>query len=161
MFFKFIGRIIGKALYEGRVLDCHFSRAVYKRILGKAVSVKDMESLDPDYYKSLVWMLENDITDIITETFSVDNDKFGVVETIDFIPNGRNISVTEENKHEYVRLMVEWRLTGSVKEQLDEFLKGMLQISVPQYLMLTISQDSMTLFPLSSWQFSMNKNLSC
>lgn len=125
MFFKFIGRIIGKALYEGRVLDCHFSRAVYKRILGKAVSLKDMESLDPDYYKSLVWMLENDITDIITETFSVDNDKFGVVETIEFIPNGRNISVTEENKQEYVRLMVEWRLTGSVKEQLDEFLKGM------------------------------------
>ncbi|EHK98225.1 putative E3 ubiquitin-protein ligase TOM1-like protein [Glarea lozoyensis 74030] len=127
MFFKFIGRIIGKALYEGRVLDCHFSRAVYKRILGKPVSVKDMESLDPDYYKSLVWMLENDITDIITETFSVDNDKFGVVETIDFIENGRNIPVTEENKHEYVRLMVEWRLTGSVKEQLDEFLKGKLQ----------------------------------
>lgn len=124
MFFKFIGRIIGKALYEGRVLDCHFSRAVYKRILGKAVSVKDMESLDPEYYKNLVWMLDNDITDIITETFSVDNDKFGVVETIDFIPNGRNISVTEENKHEYVRLMVEWRLTGSIKEQLDEFLKG-------------------------------------
>lgn len=29
-FFKFIGRIIGKALYESRVLDCHFSRAVYK-----------------------------------------------------------------------------------------------------------------------------------
>jgi E3 ubiquitin-protein ligase HUWE1 len=126
MFFKFIGRIIGKALYEGRVLDCHFSRAVYKRILGKPVSVKDMESLDPDYYKSLVWMLENDITDIITETFSVDNDKFGVVETIDFIENGRNIPVTEENKHEYVRLMVEWRLTGSVKEQLDEFLRGKL-----------------------------------
>jgi len=126
MFFKFIGRIIGKALYEGRVLDCHFSRAVYKRILGKPVSVKDMESLDPEYYKSLVWMLENDITDIITETFSVDNDKFGVVETIDFIENGRNIPVTEENKHEYIRLMVEWKLTGSVKEQLDEFLKGEL-----------------------------------
>jgi E3 ubiquitin-protein ligase HUWE1 len=134
MFFKFIGRIIGKALYEGRVLDCHFSRAVYKRILGKAVSVKDMESLDPDYYKSLIWMLENDITDIITETFSVDNDKFGVVETIDFIPNGRNIAVTEENKHEYVRLMVEWRLTGSVKEQLDEFLKGKLSMQYIQHV---------------------------
>jgi E3 ubiquitin-protein ligase HUWE1 len=129
MFFKFIGRVIGKALYEGRVLDCHFSRAVYKRILGKSVSVKDMESLDPDYYKSLIWMLENDITDIITETFSVDNDKFGVVETIDFIPNGRNVAVTQENKHEYVRLMVEWKLTGSVKEQLDEFLKGMFFFS--------------------------------
>jgi E3 ubiquitin-protein ligase HUWE1 len=102
---------------------------VYTRILGKSVSLKDMESLDPDYYKSLIWMLENDITDIITETFSIDNDKFGVVDTIDFIPNGRNISVTEENKHEYVRLMVEWKLTGSVKEQLDEFLKGKLHLS--------------------------------
>ncbi|PMD45728.1 hypothetical protein L207DRAFT_578634 [Hyaloscypha variabilis F] len=144
MFFKFIGRIIGKALYEGRVLDCHFSRAVYKRILGKAVSVKDMESLDPDYYKSLVWMLENDITDIITETFSVDNDKFGVVETIDFIPNGRNIAVTEENKHEYVRLMVEWKLTGSVKEQLDEFLKGFHDI-IPAELVAIFNEQELEL----------------
>jgi E3 ubiquitin-protein ligase HUWE1 len=124
LFFKFIGRVIGKALYEGRVLDCHFSRPVYKRILGKPVSIKDMESLDPEYYKSLVWMLENDITDIITETFSADNDKFGAVETVDLIENGRNIPVTQENKHEYVRLMVEFKLTGSVQEQLDNFLKG-------------------------------------
>jgi E3 ubiquitin-protein ligase HUWE1 len=124
LFFKFIGRVIGKALYEGRVLDCHFSRAVYKRILSKAVSVKDMESLDPEYYKSLVWMLENDITDIITETFSVDNDKFGVTETVDLIENGRNILVTQENKQEYIRLIVEFKLIGSVQEQLDDFLKG-------------------------------------
>ncbi|TQN70708.1 E3 ubiquitin-protein ligase TOM1-like protein, partial [Colletotrichum shisoi] len=101
MFFKFIGRIIGKALYEGRVLDCYFSRAVYKRILGKSVSVKDMESFDPDYYKSLVWMLDNDITDIITETFSVEDDEFGVTRTVDLCPDGRDIAVTEENKHDY------------------------------------------------------------
>lgn len=144
MFFKFIGRIIGKALYEGRVLDCHFSRAVYKRILGKAVSVKDMESLDPEYYKSLIWMLENDITDVITETFSVDNDKFGVVETIDFIENGRNVAVTQENKHEYVRLMVEWRLTGSVKEQLDEFLKGFHEI-IPAELVAIFNEQELEL----------------
>jgi E3 ubiquitin-protein ligase HUWE1 len=144
MFFKFIGRVIGKALYEGRVLDCHFSRAVYKRILGKAVSVKDMESLDPDYYKSLVWMLENDITDIITETFSIDNDKFGVVETVDLIENGRNIPVIEENKHEYVRLMVEFKLTGSVKEQLDDFLKGFHEI-IPAELVAIFNEQELEL----------------
>ncbi|CAG8983041.1 hypothetical protein HYALB_00006069 [Hymenoscyphus albidus] len=143
-FFKFIGRIIGKALYEGRVLDCHFSRAVYKRILGRPVSVKDMESLDPEYYKSLVWMLENDITDVITETFSVDNDKFGVVETIDFIENGRNIPVTEENKHEYIRLMVEWKLTGSVKDQLDNFLKGFHDI-IPAELIAIFNEQELEL----------------
>lgn len=124
MFFKFVGRIIGKALYEGRALDCHFSRAVYKRILGKSVSIKDMETLDLDYYKSLLWMLENDITEIITETFSVETDDFGVKDVVDLVENGRNIPVTEENKHEYVQLVVEHRLTGSVQSQLEQFLKG-------------------------------------
>ena len=124
-FFKFIGRIIGKALYEGRVLDCHFSRAVYKRILGKPVSLKDMETLDLDYYKSLLWILENDITDVTFETFSMDVDRFGSSETIDLIPDGRNIPVTEENKKEYVSLVVEQRLTKSVEEQLEHFLIGM------------------------------------
>lgn len=129
MFFKFIGRIIGKALYEGRALDCHFSRAVYKRILGKTVSIKDMETLDLEYYKSLLWMLDNDISDIITETFSIETDDFGVTETVDLCKNGRNIAVTDENKQEYVQLMVEYRLTGSVQAQLENFLKGMIKIS--------------------------------
>jgi E3 ubiquitin-protein ligase HUWE1 len=123
-FFKFVGRIIGKAMYEGRVLDCHFSRAVYRRILGKPVSLKDMETLDLDYYKSLCWILENDITDVTFETFSVEVDRFGETATVDLIENGRDIPVTEENKQEYVRLVVEHRLIKSVEEQLEHFLKG-------------------------------------
>jgi len=124
-FFKFIGRIIGKALFEGRALDCHFSRAVYKRILGNSVGMKDMESLDLEYYKSLQWMLENDITDILTEHFSYESDNFGEVKVVDLKPNGSDIPVTEENKHEYVNLIVESKLIGSVAEQMENFLKGM------------------------------------
>ncbi|TEA13757.1 E3 ubiquitin-protein ligase TOM1-like [Colletotrichum sidae] len=144
MFFKFIGRIIGKALYEGRVLDCYFSRAVYKRILGKSVSVKDMESFDPDYYKSLVWMLDNDITDIITETFSVEDDEFGVTRTVDLCPNGRDIAVTEENKHDYVRLVVEHKLLSSVREQMEHFLKGFHDI-IPSDLISIFNEQELEL----------------
>ncbi|KAF5846584.1 hypothetical protein GGP41_004663 [Bipolaris sorokiniana] len=122
MFFKFIGRIIGKALYEGRVLDCHFSRAVYKQIMGKQVSLKDMETLDLEYYKSLEWMIHNEITDIITETFSVEVEAFGEMQTVDLIENGRNIPVTEDNKHEYVRLITEHRLLGATYEDLRKAL---------------------------------------
>ncbi|KAK4227997.1 putative E3 ubiquitin-protein ligase TOM1-like protein [Podospora fimiseda] len=144
LFFKFIGRIIGKALYEGRLLDCYFSRAVYKRILGKPVSVKDMESFDPDYYKSLVWMLDNDITDIIVETFSVEDDEFGVTKVVDLIENGRNIAVTEENKHEYVRLIVEHKLLTSVKEQMEHFLKGFHDI-IPEDLIAIFNEQELEL----------------
>ena len=107
------------------MLDCHFSRAVYKCILGRAVSIKDMETLDLDYYKSLLWMLENDITDIITETFAIETDDFGEKQVIDLKPDGRNIPVVQENKEEYVQRVVEYRLVESVREQLDNFLKGM------------------------------------
>ncbi|MCJ1384030.1 hypothetical protein MMC17_007145 [Xylographa soralifera] len=144
MFFKFIGRVIGKALYESRPLDCHFSRAVYKRILGKPVSIKDMETLDLDYYKSLLWMLENDIADIITETFSVETEEFGFLEIVDLIENGRHIPVTEENKQEYVQLVVEYRLTGSVKVQLEEFLKGFHDI-VPAELISIFNEQELEL----------------
>ncbi|KAL8334973.1 hypothetical protein RB598_009268 [Gaeumannomyces tritici] len=144
MFFKFIGRIIGKALYEGRVLDCYFSRAVYKRILGKPVSVKDMESFDPEYYKSLVWMLENDITDIITETFAVEEDAFGATETVDLCENGRNIPVTEDNKHDYVRLVVEHKLLASVKDQMAEFLTGFHDI-IPAELIAIFNEQELEL----------------
>lgn len=124
MFFKFIGRIIGKALYEGRPLDCHFSRAVYKRILGKTVSMKDMETLDEKYYKSLLWMLENDITGVIDLTFSIETDEFGVKQVVDLVENGRNIPVTEENKQDYIQQEIAYRLTGSVQAQLEQFLNG-------------------------------------
>ncbi|KAK9489405.1 hypothetical protein V1508DRAFT_464960 [Lipomyces doorenjongii] len=144
LFFKFIGRIIGKALYEGRVLDCHFSRAVYKRILGKQVSLKDMETLDLEYYKSLVWMLENDITDVITETMSLEADDYGDKKIIDLVPNGRDISVTEENKHEYVRLVVGYRLLTSVEEQLESFLNGFYDI-VPKDLIAIFNEQELEL----------------
>lgn len=98
-------------------------------MLGKNVSLKDMETLDLDYYKSLVWMLENDITDIITETFSIEANDYGDKKIIDLVlPNGRNTPVTEENKHEYVKLMVEYKLLLSVQEQMEHFLKGIFYL---------------------------------
>lgn len=144
LYFKFIGRIIGKALYEGRVLDCHFSRAVYRRILGKTVSLKDMESLDLEYYKALVWTLENDITNVTFETFSEKVDRFGAEEIVDLIPNGRNIEVTEENKHEYVQLMVEYRLVKSVDDQLTKFLEGFHEI-IPKELVAIFNEQELEL----------------
>ena len=33
----------------------------YKRILTKKLVMKDIESIDPEFYKSLVWVKENNI----------------------------------------------------------------------------------------------------
>ena len=143
-FFKFIGKMISKAIFDNCFLDCHFSRAVYKRILGKPVSLKDMETLDLGYFKSLIWMLENDITDVITEDFSVETDDYGEHKIIDLVPNGRNIAVTEDNKQEYVRLVVEYRLQESVTEQMENFLQGFHEI-IPRELISIFDEQELEL----------------
>jgi E3 ubiquitin-protein ligase HUWE1 len=94
-------------------------------------------------------MLDNDITGIITETFSVDDDVFGVVNTVDLKPGGRDIPVTQENKEEYVRLVVEHKLLSSVKDQMENFLKGTSRKFAIMTQYLTLSQDSMRSYPQS------------
>ncbi|KAK9762549.1 E3 ubiquitin-protein ligase tom1 [Basidiobolus ranarum] len=141
LYFKFVGRVIGKAIYDGRLLDCYFTRSFYKHILGKDVDYKDVEALDPEYFKSLVWMLENDITDIIDLTFCIEADDFGKMKVIDLKPNGRDIPVTEENKYEYVKLVTEQKLTLAIKDQIDNFLVGFHEIISPQLISIFNEQE--------------------
>ncbi|SAM83270.1 related to ubiquitin-protein ligase 1 [Ustilago bromivora] len=143
-FFKFVGRIIGKAIYDGRLLDAYFTRSFYKHILGKPVDYRDLESIDPEYFKSLEWMLNNDITDILDLTFTVDDEEFGETKVIDLKPNGTNIAVTELNKQEYLRLVTEQRLTKSIRSQIDAFLDGFNEI-IPADLIRIFSEQELEL----------------
>lgn len=45
---------------------------------------------------------DNDIEGIIEPNFAVDDEKFGERRTIDLIPGGEDIPVTNENKGRYV-----------------------------------------------------------
>lgn len=143
-FFKFVGRVIGKAIYDGRLLDAYFTRSFYKHILGRTVDYRDVEAIDPEYYKSLVWMLENDITDIIDLTFSIETDFFGTKETVDLKPNGRNIPVVEANKHEYVTLVTEQKLTTAIKDQINAFVQGFHDI-IPASLIQIFNEQELEL----------------
>lgn len=73
-FFKFVGRVIGKAIYDVRLLDAYFARSLYRQILGKPVDYRDVEWVDPEYYNSLCWILENDPA-VLDMSFTVDADE--------------------------------------------------------------------------------------
>ncbi|ORZ36087.1 putative ubiquitin ligase tom1p [Catenaria anguillulae PL171] len=143
-FFRFVGRFIGKAIFDQRLLDCYFTRSFYKHILDKAVDVRDMEAVDPSYFKSLEWILENSIDDVMELTFSVETDDFGTTKTIDLKENGRNILVTDENKAEYVRLVVEQKLTRAIKDQLGAFISGFYEM-IPRPLVSIFNEQELEL----------------
>nr|GEV62688.1 E3 ubiquitin-protein ligase UPL1-like [Tanacetum cinerariifolium] len=66
---------VAKALFDGQLLDVYFTRSFYKHILGFKVTYHNIEVVDPDYYKNLKWMLENDVSDIPDLTFNMDADE--------------------------------------------------------------------------------------
>ena len=76
-FFRFVGRFVGKAIYQGCLLDAYFTRSFYKHMLGVKPSFADMESIDPDYFKSLKWILQNPINGVLDLTFSAETHDFG------------------------------------------------------------------------------------
>ncbi|KAI0110902.1 HECT-domain-containing protein [Nemania sp. FL0031] len=128
-YFKFIGRVVGLAIFHRRFLDAFFIGALYKMVLGKAVQLADMEGVDADFHRSLQWMLDNDISGgILEQTFSTEDERFGVMTVEDLIPNGRNIDVTNENKKEYVDLMVKWRIEKRIAEQFQAFKDGFQEL---------------------------------
>jgi hypothetical protein len=120
-YFKFVGRIIGKALSDGHLLDAHFTRSFYKHMLGIPVGYQDLEALEPEYYKSLVSILEHPLDILgLDLTFSAELNEFGRVEVVDLIENGRLIPVTDENKLDYVRLVANHRMTTAIKKQVRD-----------------------------------------
>lgn len=123
-YFKFIGRVVGLAIFHRRFLDAFFIGAFYKMILKKRVSLADMEGVDADFHRNLTWTLEHSIEDVLELTFSTEDERFGEQITVDLKPNGRNIDVTDENKKEYIDLITEWRIQKRVEEQFQAFVAG-------------------------------------
>ncbi|XP_061384013.1 E3 ubiquitin-protein ligase Nedd-4 isoform X1 [Danaus plexippus] len=123
-YFKFIGRVAGMAVYHGKLLDAFFIRPFYKMMVGKTIELQDMESVDLEYYNSLVWIKENDPSELYL-TFAVDEEQFGNTIQRELKPGGANIAVDEDNKDEYIKLVIQWRFVSRVQEQMFAFLEGL------------------------------------
>lgn len=125
MYYKFAGRVFGKAILDGLVCDAHFALPLLKHLLGVPITFSDLEFLDEELYRNCVWMRENEGVDVLCVTFSVQTPEGDIV---DLKPNGRDIDVTDENKAEYLSLVLQYRMLDSVSHQLTALLSGLYEI---------------------------------
>ncbi|KAG0051212.1 hypothetical protein BGZ83_003997 [Gryganskiella cystojenkinii] len=144
-YFKFIGRVVGLAIFHGRLLDAFFIVSFYKMILKKEVTFADLESVDADVHRNLKWLMDDETgAETLDTTFSTNDERFGEVVTIDLKEGGRDIVVTEENKKEYVELMTDWRITRRVKDQSEAFSEGFHQF-IPQEIVTVFDERELEL----------------
>ena len=87
---------------------------------------------------------DNSIEDVIDETFTTAEDRFGEMVTIDLKPGGADVPVTDENKKEYVDLVVEYRIFKRVQEQFEAFMSGFNEL-IPQELINVFDERELEL----------------
>ncbi|XP_066246822.1 ubiquitin-protein ligase E3B [Euwallacea similis] len=140
--FEFTGKILGKAVYEGIVVDVPFASFFLSQVLGQTSqamysSVDELPSLDADLYRSLSYVkhYEDDVSEL-NLTFSVDEDHMGKVITHELVPGGKAVPVTKENIINYIYLMAHFRMHVQIKEQTAAFIKGFRSIVNPDWLSL-------------------------
>uniref|UniRef100_A0A8C7QX70 E3 ubiquitin-protein ligase n=1 Tax=Oncorhynchus mykiss TaxID=8022 RepID=A0A8C7QX70_ONCMY len=142
-YFKFIGRVAGMAVYHGKLLDAFFIRPFYKMMLQKPITLQDMESVDSEYFNSLKWILENDPIDLDLR-FTIDEELFGQTHQHELKPGGSEIVVTDDNKKEYIHLVMQWRFVNRILKQMTAFKEGFYEL-IPQDLIKIFDENELEL----------------
>ncbi|CAK6965239.1 E3 ubiquitin-protein ligase TRIP12 isoform X3 [Scomber scombrus] len=150
MKFRFLGKLMAKAIMDFRLLDLPLGLPFYKWMLRHELSVSshDLVNIDPSVAKSI-----QHLEDIIRQKKRLEQDRSQTRETLqqaleslnmngcsvedlglDFtlpgFPNielkkgGKDVPVTIYNLEEYLRLVVYWTLNEGVSRQFESFREG-------------------------------------
>jgi len=124
--FQLIGMLLGLAIYNGVILDVHFPRVLYRKLMGISYTLQDLKDTNPSVAIGLEKLLafDGDVEETFGTTFQVTYDVFGERRTHNLKENGDQIPLTNANREEYVALYIKWALEDSIRRQFDAFFKG-------------------------------------
>lgn len=124
----FLGKVVGKAIYEMFLLEPQFSRVFLNRLLGRINEVDDIASLDRELHRNMLQIKECSDVEALGITFSISVTEKGVNKDLDLIPNGSNTPVTRENLTRYLHLMANYRTNIQFERQTSAFLSGLQKV---------------------------------
>jgi len=104
--FMFLGRVLGKSLYESITVHpqfAHFFLSFLRGDYNYFHMFSDLSTIDSQLYNNLMFLktYDNNVEDLCL-SFTVSVDDFGGKREIPLLPNGTNIDVTNSNKHRYI-----------------------------------------------------------
>lgn len=133
-YFHLLGRILGKSLMDGQITPVHLVQPMYKHLMGWPITLNDLQFLDDDVYRNLLSMRDMEDLSVLDLEFNVTEDHLGSADTVDLVPNGSSIAVTNDNLKEYLEAQLKYRLLTRIKSQLSELLRGFYEV-VPEPLL--------------------------
>ncbi|KAF1836157.1 hypothetical protein BDW02DRAFT_567357 [Decorospora gaudefroyi] len=166
--YEFLGRIIGKCLYEGILVDVNFAPFFLRKwaLTGGAGSapnesgyrptLNDLRDLDEELYQGLhkLKTYDGDVEDVfslnftVTDTVVVDHTtspKKTRAITKELKPDGSNTPVTNQNRLVYISYMARHRLQNQPYAQTTAFLRGLGTMIQPSWLSMFNQSELQTL----------------
>ena len=104
--FTFLGRVLGKSLYESITVHpqfAHFFLSFLRGDYNYLNMFSDLGTIDKQLHNNLMFLktYDGDAEDLCL-SFTVSVNDFGGTREIPLLPNGANIDVTNSNKHRYI-----------------------------------------------------------
>ncbi|KAH8884611.1 hypothetical protein GQ53DRAFT_786064 [Thozetella sp. PMI_491] len=143
--YEFLGRIIGKCMYEGILIDIVFAGFFLLKWASEVDSsfrtnINDLRELDEELYQGMLRLknFDGDVKDLGLD-FTIDDQVSAPgrpLKTItrDLLPDGENIAVDNKNRPLYISYVARHRLVNQPGPQTRAFLRGLTTIIDPAWL---------------------------
>ncbi|KAK7041620.1 ubiquitin-protein ligase (E3) [Paramarasmius palmivorus] len=120
-------RVLGKAMYDGILVDVVFANFFLGKWLNRQSYLDDLASLDPELYNGLIFLKHYPAEKVeeLGLVFSLDVEEFGVTKTHELIPGGSSTPVTASNRLQYIYLVSHFKLRKEIKKQSEAFFDGL------------------------------------
>ena len=130
--FTFLGRIVGKALFENITVQpvfAHFFLSFMRGSYNYNNMLNDLGVCDPELYKNLIFLrdYDGDAEDLCL-SFTVGEDDFGAGREVELMKGGANIDVTNDNKLRYIHLVAKHHMSDRIRLQSEAFVKGLGEV---------------------------------
>lgn len=131
IYFRFLGRLMGRALFDRQLIDGHMVRSLHKHLLGWPITFEDLKASDEAFYQSL-WqfttMSPEEISSLSLD-FTLAEDSLGVHRNVELVEGGASIEVTADNLPQYLEAILKYRMFDRTKYQITEILLGFFDVA--------------------------------
>ncbi|BGP44507.1 Putative E3 ubiquitin-protein ligase [Rhodotorula kratochvilovae] len=145
--FWLVGVVVGLAVYNAATLDVPLPLAIYKKLSFEPLSLADLAQVQPSLARGLQQLLDyaddgaGSVEEVFCRAFVGEYEAWGETVSEELVEGGREVAVTEENRKDYVRLLVEFLLSTSVSSQFDAFAEGFHEVCAGNALSLFKAQE--------------------
>eukprot|EP00466_Bigelowiella_natans_P017878 jgi/Bigna1/39167/e_gw1.30.46.1 len=133
--YSVVGMVLGLAIYNQVILDMRFPRAIYAKLLGERVGLRELSHSFPELASNLSKLLDYDDASLVEGLglyFEVTDRRAATLNggprSIPLVEGGSDIAVTKANRREYVEKYADWILNRSIEAPFRAFQKGFLRV---------------------------------